>query len=122
MKSTFRIRAQFTAFLLHEEWSFRVSCHALRPDKRSRNLHTVMNQVLHRFLDEFVVVHLDDIVIYSGTLAEHVEHLQLVLKRLREHELYAKVSKCSFLRDYQFLGAHCGERTYSDGPQESSGY
>ncbi|KAL0283024.1 UNVERIFIED_CONTAM: Transposon Tf2-12 polyprotein [Sesamum radiatum] len=51
---------------------------------------TLMNQVLHGFLDEFVVVYLDDIVIYSGTLAEHVEHLWQVLTRLREHELYAK--------------------------------
>ncbi|KAL0311788.1 UNVERIFIED_CONTAM: RNA-directed DNA polymerase [Sesamum radiatum] len=56
--------------------------------------YTLMNQVLHGFLDEFVVVYLDDIVIYSRTLAEHVEHLRQVLARLREYELYAKVSKC----------------------------
>ncbi|KAL0456007.1 UNVERIFIED_CONTAM: RNA-directed DNA polymerase [Sesamum latifolium] len=56
---------------------------------------TMMNQVLHGFLDEFVVVYLNDIVIYSRTLAEHVEHLRQVLARLREYELYAKVSKCS---------------------------
>ncbi|KAL0406140.1 UNVERIFIED_CONTAM: Transposon Tf2-11 polyprotein [Sesamum latifolium] len=49
-----------------------------------------MNQVLHGFLDEFVVVYLDDIVIYNRTLAEHVEHLRQVLARLREYELYAK--------------------------------
>ncbi|KAL0378357.1 UNVERIFIED_CONTAM: RNA-directed DNA polymerase [Sesamum radiatum] len=60
---------------------------------------TLMNLVLHGFLDEFVVVYLDDIVIYNGTLAEHVEHLRQVLTRLREHELYAKVSKCSFAQD-----------------------
>ncbi|KAL0430805.1 UNVERIFIED_CONTAM: RNA-directed DNA polymerase [Sesamum radiatum] len=58
--------------------------------------YMLMNQVLHGFLDEFVVVYLDDIIIYSRTLAEHVEHLRQVLARLHEYELYAKVSKCSF--------------------------
>ncbi|KAL0449467.1 UNVERIFIED_CONTAM: Retrovirus-related Pol polyprotein from transposon.6 [Sesamum latifolium] len=71
---------------------------------------TLMNQVLHGFLDEFVVVYLDDIVIYSRTLAEHVEHLWQVLARLREYELYAKVSKCSFAQEtISFLG-HIVER------------
>ncbi|KAL2223600.1 UNVERIFIED_CONTAM: Retrovirus-related Pol polyprotein from transposon [Sesamum indicum] len=66
--------------------------------------------VLHGFLDEFVVVYLDDIVIYSRTLAEHVDHLRQVLTRLREHELYAKVSKCSFAQEtISFLG-HIVER------------
>ncbi|KAL0292420.1 UNVERIFIED_CONTAM: Retrovirus-related Pol polyprotein from transposon [Sesamum radiatum] len=71
---------------------------------------TLMNQVLHGFLDEFMVVYLDDIVIYSRTLAEHVENLQQVLTRLHEHELYAKVSKCSFAQEtISFLG-HIVER------------
>ncbi|KAL0430881.1 UNVERIFIED_CONTAM: Retrovirus-related Pol polyprotein from transposon [Sesamum radiatum] len=53
---------------------------------------------------------LDDIVIYSRTLAEHVEHLRQVLARLREYELYAKVSKCSFAQEtISFLG-HIVER------------
>ncbi|KAL0301855.1 UNVERIFIED_CONTAM: Retrovirus-related Pol polyprotein from transposon [Sesamum radiatum] len=70
----------------------------------------MMNQVLHGFLDEFVVWYLDDIVVYSGTLAEHVEHLRQVLTRLREHELYAKVSKCLFAQEtISFLG-HIMER------------
>ncbi|KAL0350188.1 UNVERIFIED_CONTAM: Retrovirus-related Pol polyprotein from transposon.6 [Sesamum radiatum] len=71
---------------------------------------TLMNQVLHGFLDEFVVVYLDNIVVYSGTLAEHVEHLRQVLMRLREHELYTNVSKCSFAQEtISFLG-HIVER------------
>ncbi|KAL0434746.1 UNVERIFIED_CONTAM: Retrovirus-related Pol polyprotein from transposon [Sesamum radiatum] len=58
----------------------------------------------------FVVVYLDDIVIYSRTLAEHVRHLRRVLARLREYELYAKVSKCSFAQEtISFLG-HIVER------------
>ena len=57
---------------------------------------TLINQVLRDFLDQFVVVYLDDIVIYSNTLEDHHEHLRKVLIRLRKHELYAKPSKCSF--------------------------
>ncbi|KAL0421115.1 UNVERIFIED_CONTAM: Transposon Tf2-11 polyprotein [Sesamum latifolium] len=69
-----------------------------------------MNQVLHGFLDEFVVVYLDNIVIYNRTLAEHVEHLRQVLARLHEYKLYAKVSKCSFAQEtISFLG-HIVER------------
>ncbi|KAL0352247.1 UNVERIFIED_CONTAM: Retrovirus-related Pol polyprotein from transposon [Sesamum calycinum] len=65
--------------------------------------------VLH-FLDEFVVVYLDDIVIYSGTLVEHVELPRQALMRLREHDLYAKVSKYSFAQEtINFLG-HIMER------------
>ncbi|KAL0454954.1 UNVERIFIED_CONTAM: Retrovirus-related Pol polyprotein from transposon.6 [Sesamum latifolium] len=71
---------------------------------------TLMNQVLHGFFNEFVVVYLDDIVIYSRTLAEHVEHLRQVLARLCKYELYAKVSKCSFAQEIiSFLG-HIVER------------
>ncbi|KAL0319587.1 UNVERIFIED_CONTAM: RNA-directed DNA polymerase [Sesamum radiatum] len=84
--------------------------------------NTLMNQVLHGFLDEFVVVYLDGIVIYTGNLVEHVEHLQQVLMRLREHEICRVVEILVCSRDYQFLGAHCEERMYSDGPQESASY
>jgi hypothetical protein len=66
---------------------------------------TMMNQVLHGFLDDFVVVYLDDIVIYSETLEEHVQHVRRVFNRLRENELYAKPSKCSFAQtSISFLG------------------
>nr|XP_016438537.1 PREDICTED: RNA-directed DNA polymerase homolog [Nicotiana tabacum] len=57
---------------------------------------TLMNQVFQEYIDEFVVVYLDYIVVYSQTLEEHLVHLQKVLARLREHELYAKLSKFSF--------------------------
>jgi len=56
-------------------------------------------------LDNFVVVFIDDILIYSKNEEEHAEHLRIVLQRLREHKLYAKFSKCDFwLREVQFLG------------------
>ena len=64
-----------------------------------------MNMIFRPFLDKFVVVFIDDILIYSRTQEEHVEHLRLVLGVLREKQLYAKLSKCEFwMEDVQFLG------------------
>nr|XP_016483981.1 PREDICTED: RNA-directed DNA polymerase homolog [Nicotiana tabacum] len=54
------------------------------------------NQVFREYIDEFVVVYLDEIVIYSKTLDEPLEHLRKILAQLREHELYVKLSKCAF--------------------------
>ena len=57
------------------------------------------------FLDKFVVVFIDDILVYSKNEEEHKEHLCLVLEMLREHHLYAKFSKCKFwLKEVGFLG------------------
>ena len=56
-------------------------------------------------LDKFVVVFIDDILIYSKNNEEHTQHLPIILPRLREHKLYAKCSKCEFWLDrVQFLG------------------
>ena len=64
-----------------------------------------MNRIFKPFLDKFVVVSIDDILIYSKTQEEHVEHLRVVLGILREKQLYAKLSKCEFWMDeVQFLG------------------
>ena len=52
-----------------------------------------MNSIFMEYLDKFVVVYLDDILIYSKNEEEHAEHLRLVLKKLREHRLYAKFSQ-----------------------------
>jgi hypothetical protein len=58
-----------------------------------------------KLLDKFVMVFINDILIYSKTEEEHVEHLLLVLGTLREHQLYAKFSKCEFwLKEFGFLG------------------
>ncbi|KAG8474454.1 hypothetical protein CXB51_034098 [Gossypium anomalum] len=59
---------------------------------------TLMNKVLQPFLDRFVVVYLDDLVVYSKTLEEHVGHLGEVFQTLRENELYVKREKCSFAK------------------------
>ena len=56
----------------------------------------LMNSIFMEYLDKFVVVYLDDILIYSKNEEEHAEHLRLVLEKLREHRLYAKFSKCEF--------------------------
>ena len=65
----------------------------------------LMNKVFMDFLDKFVVVFIDDILIYSKSEEEHEEHLRVVLRTLREHQLYAKFSKCQFwLKEVAFLG------------------
>ncbi|KAL0549980.1 hypothetical protein IC582_014475 [Cucumis melo] len=65
----------------------------------------LMNRVFREFLDTFVIVFIDDILIYSKTEAEHEEHLRMVLQTLRDNKLYAKFSKCEFwLKQVSFLG------------------
>ncbi|KAF8088610.1 hypothetical protein N665_0535s0002 [Sinapis alba] len=64
-----------------------------------------MNQILQPYLDRFVVAYLDDIVIYSNSMEEHVEHLRTVFRVLRENELFVKREKCTFAtEEVQFLG------------------
>jgi hypothetical protein len=65
----------------------------------------LMNSVFIPELDKFVVIFIDDILVYSANEEEHEEHLRIVLTRLREHKLYAKFSKCEFwLKKVPFLG------------------
>ncbi|KAA0035602.1 pol protein [Cucumis melo var. makuwa] len=65
----------------------------------------LMNRVFREFLDTFVIVFIDDVLIYSKTEAEHEEHLRIVLQTLRDNKLYAKFSKCEFwLKQVSFLG------------------
>ncbi|GKE40595.1 putative reverse transcriptase domain-containing protein, partial [Tanacetum coccineum] len=65
----------------------------------------LMNRVCRPYLDKFMIVFIDDILIYSKTQEEHVKHLRLVLELLKKEKLYAKFSKCEFwLREVQFLG------------------
>ncbi|XP_020184893.1 uncharacterized protein [Aegilops tauschii subsp. strangulata] len=65
----------------------------------------LMNAIFAKYVRKFVIIFLDDILIFSETLEEHLEHLRLVLALLREHQLYAKESKCSFAQDnISYLG------------------
>ena len=59
----------------------------------------LMNGVFMDYLDKFVIVFLDEILVYSKPEEEHEQHLRIVLQVLREHQLYAKLSKCSFYQN-----------------------
>ena len=66
---------------------------------------SMMNKVFMEFLDKFVLLFIDDILVYSKNEEEHKEHLHLVFEKLREHQLYAKFSKCEFWsKEVGFLG------------------
>jgi hypothetical protein len=65
----------------------------------------LMNNIFSQYLDKFVVVFIDDILVYSKTEKEHDEHLRIVLQTLRKHKLYAKFDKCDFYqKEIQYLG------------------
>jgi hypothetical protein len=65
----------------------------------------LMNKVFMEYLNKFVGVFIDDILVYSRSEEEHEEHLRLALQKLREHRLYAKLSKCEFwMKQVAFLG------------------
>jgi recombinational DNA repair protein (RecF pathway) len=73
---------------------------------------SLMNDAFHNHLDKFVIVYLDDILIYRPDLETHISHLRLVLELLRQNQLYANLSKCIFCqRSVEFLG----HVIYSDG-------
>jgi len=58
--------------------------------------YTLMNDIFREWLNDFVVVYIEDILIYSSSLEEHAEHLRKVFQRLRENKLYVKLEKCEF--------------------------
>ncbi|KAM0001052.1 putative nucleotidyltransferase, Ribonuclease H [Helianthus debilis subsp. tardiflorus] len=71
----------------------------------------LMNRVCKPYLDEFVIVFIDDILVYSKNKEEHERHLRLILELLRREQLYAKFSKCDFwIREVHFLGHVVNEK------------
>ncbi|WVZ80287.1 hypothetical protein U9M48_027778 [Paspalum notatum var. saurae] len=79
----------------------------------------MMNSVFKNELDKFVVVFINDILIYYKSEEEHKEHLRIVLARLREHKLYAKFSKCAFwLKEVSFLGHILSEKGVAVNPSK----
>jgi hypothetical protein len=79
----------------------------------------LMNSVFMTELDKFVVVFIDDILIYSKSEKEHAKHIRVVLQCLRDHKLYAKFSKCEFwLKSVKFLGHTISNDGISVGPSK----
>ncbi|KAD5960543.1 hypothetical protein E3N88_12015 [Mikania micrantha] len=71
----------------------------------------LMNRVCKPYLNKFVIVFIDDILIYSQTKKDHAEHLRLMLELLKQEQSYAKFSKCDFwMREVQFLGDVVNEK------------
>ena len=86
-----------TAFNTHsDKYEFCVMLFELT--NASATFQEIMNDILHLYLDKFVVVYLDNILIYSNFREEHLEHVQKVLALLKKHKLYAKLFKCAFLQ------------------------
>ena len=79
----------------------------------------LMNRVFQPYLDRFVIVFIDDILVYSGSSKERSKHLRIVLQTLRERQLYAKLSKCQFWLDrVAFLGHVISVEGVSVDPQK----
>jgi hypothetical protein len=79
----------------------------------------LMNGVFRDYLDKSVIVSLDDILVYSKSEEEHEKHLRMVLQVLREHRLYAKLSKCSFYqRQIHYLGHIISEEEITVDPEK----
>jgi len=80
-----------------------------------------MNQILQPFLRKFVLVFLDDILIFSATMEDHKHHLQQVLAELRKHRLFLKESKCSFAQSrLEYLGHIISAEGVSTDPNKIS--
>ncbi len=66
---------------------------------------TFMNNIFREWLDDFVVIYIDNILVYNNSMEEHVEHFRKVFQRLRKNKLYAKFEKCEFgVTKVDFLG------------------
>jgi hypothetical protein len=79
----------------------------------------LMNKVFMEYLDKFVVVFIDNILMFSKNKEEHDKHLRMVLQKLRENQLYAKLNKCEFwLKEVSFLGHIISEGGISIDPSK----
>ena len=94
-KTTFRTRCKHYEFVV---MSFRLT-------NAPTNFMCMLNNIFNKYMDKFVLVFIEYILVYSKNKQEHEEHLRIVLQVLREHQLYAKFSKCDFYKpQIQYLG------------------
>lgn len=81
-----------------------------------------MNEVFEAYLKKFVLVFFDDILVYSKSKAEHVQHLSLGLEVMQQHSLYAKMSKCSFaVPKVEYLGLVISREGVTTDPSKIQG-
>ncbi|CAL1401693.1 unnamed protein product [Linum trigynum] len=79
----------------------------------------LMNSIFHEYLDKFVIVFIDDILIYSKSHDEHKEHLRITLQKLRDEKLYVKFPECEFwLSEVLFLGHVVSEKGVEVDPNK----
>jgi hypothetical protein len=79
----------------------------------------LMNGIFREYLDNFFIAFLDDILIYSKSKEEHEKHLRMVMQVLRENQLYAKLSKCSFYQKWiHYLGHIISEEGIAMDPEK----
>lgn len=109
-----------TAFKTHHgHFQFRVMPFGLT--NAPGTFQCLMNSIFALYTRKFVIVFLDDILVYSPDLATHLKHLRLVLSTLREHQLYAKVSKCSFAKDnMDYLGHIISHKGVATDPEKTA--
>lgn len=109
-----------TAFKTHHgHYQFKVMPFGLT--NAPATFHCIMNQVLQPYLRKFVLVFLDDILIYSPSLADHVQHLTQVLHTLQTNQLYLKEPKCSFAQhQLEYLGHIISTHGAATDPQKTS--
>jgi hypothetical protein len=102
----------------HGHFQFRVMPFGLT--NAPATFQCIMNSLFAPFLRKFVIVFLDDILVYSSSWTEHLEHLRAVLQKLRESKFFAKVSKCSFGQDnIQYLGHIISAQRVSKDPEKT---
>ena len=78
-----------------------------------------MNNIFRSHIVKFVLVYLDDILIYSKTKEDHINHLKTILEILKEHQLYGKLSKCKFLfHNVEYLGHIISENGIQLNPEK----
>ena len=79
----------------------------------------LMNDIFKKFLRKFVHIFFDDILIYSASLEEHIQHLELVFQTMREHSLFAKECKCEFATNrVEYLGHYITAEGVSIDPDK----